>query len=164
MRCRVPCHARSCSGRRETEIIGVEESREETFCDMRFQNAKLAANLVVLSCINAHASRHNASDLMRLSARGTPTSIAFSTSTSPQTYQKVATRRKRTRAGPDLRVSVWSCGGLSDARVIREGPTIADVCIALTSHKPINPFYGMAPTTGRVSGIPPRRPLLRLTG
>ena len=35
-------------------------------------------------------------------------------------------------------------GGLSDARVIREGPTIADVYID------ISPFYGMAPAT--VSG------------
>ena len=34
--------------------------------------------------------------------------------------------------------------GLSDARVIREGPTIADVYID------ISPFYGMAPAT--VSG------------
>ena len=33
--------------------------------------------------------------------------------------------------------------GLSDARVIREGPTTADVYID------ISPFYGMAPATGR---------------
>ena len=41
--------------------------------------------------------------------------------------------------GPELRPS-----DLSDARVIREGPTIADVYID------ISPFYGMAPAT--VSG------------
>ena len=39
---------------------------------------------------------------------------------------------------------LWRPGGLSDARVIREGPTTADVYID------ISPFYGMAPAT--VSG------------
>ena len=39
---------------------------------------------------------------------------------------------------------LWRPGGLSDARVTREGPTIADVYID------ISPFYGMAPAT--VSG------------
>ena len=54
-------------------------------------------------------------------------------------------------------------GGLSDARVIREGPTIADVYID------ISPFYGMAPAT--VSGYktclradPPTDYRLHLTG
>ena len=41
-------------------------------------------------------------------------------------------------------LGLWRPGGLSDARVIREGPTIADVYID------ISPFYGMAPAT--VSG------------
>ena len=39
---------------------------------------------------------------------------------------------------------LWRPGGLSDARVIREGPTIADVYVD------ISPFYGMAQAT--VSG------------
>ena len=39
---------------------------------------------------------------------------------------------------------LWRPGGLSDARVIREGPTTADV------YNDISPFYGMAPAT--VSG------------
>ena len=58
--------------------------------------------------------------------------------------------------GPELRPS-----DLSDARVIREGPTTADVYID------ISPFYGMAPAT--VSGYADtaldtaRRPPLRLT-
>ena len=36
---------------------------------------------------------------------------------------------------------LWRPGGLSDARVTREGPTTADVYID------ISPFYGMAPAT-----------------
>ena len=54
-------------------------------------------------------------------------------------------RRLATSFGPHVdHPSGHGHGGLSDARVIREGPTTADVYID------ISPFYGMAPAT--VSG------------
>ena len=54
-------------------------------------------------------------------------------------------RRLATSFGPHVdHPSGHGHGGLSDARVKREGPTIADVYID------ISPFYGMAPAT--VSG------------